>query len=210
MKSLNPRVQDCEEFLEKGTIISLKVGISPKTGKPTFLPQFVNDDNLLDRDGRQADSFRVFIPDREVEWQKGERWNVEVQSWNISNKITRDNRRHVHIYVRVIQREESTVEEIDWEEKKLVVRKVSGDCIVSETRLPVMEQEKWFRKNRDFACLVRFYKSGDRTVKCLIVQTFSRIEYVNYLARGLKRLSLISLAKAYEKLPPLPESATLF
>ena len=214
MGTLNLRFQHCEVNLEKGMTLSLKVGINPRIKKPAFLPQIVDQDNLLTKDAEYSDSFRIFIPDRDAEWQAGEIWVVEIESWHISKKVTWDKyqqieRKHIHVYVKILRREEGIKEGIDGIEKELVIQRVSGDCIICETRLPLMEEDKWFR-NCDLACLVRFYKSGDRIVKSLIVQTFSRNEYVNHLSRGLKRLSLTSLVKAYEKLPPLPESATLF
>jgi hypothetical protein len=215
MGSLISRFQDCEKVLVRGMILSLKVGFNLKTQKPAFLPQLVEQDNLLVKDSEYSDSFRVFIPDKEVKWQEGEIWIIEIESWHISKKATYDkyeriDRRHIHVYVKILRREENIKEEIDGMEKELVIQKVSGDCLISETRLPILEEEKWFRVDSDSACLVRFYKNGDRIVKQFSVKTISRSEYVNRLARDVKGLSLKSLAKVYNQLPPLSEPVGLF
>lgn len=210
MKPLRDDVQDVAEPLGRGVIISLKVGINPKTGKPAFLPQFVERDNLLEIDGRQTGSFRVFIPDREVEYQKSEIWMVEVESWNISNKVTRDNRRYIYVYVKVTKRVEHLEHDPDFVAMKFFIRTKSGDRILQEKLVPIKAVPAKFYRDKGKVVKVRLYMIAGKVFDIGGGEYFSREKFVLDFTKTIGKLAnAVSLSKAFDKLPELPEMADI-
>lgn len=191
--------------LRKGDVIQLKVGLHPKTGKPAFIPEFENGDIMAG----DEDTVRFFNPLNEVQLNKGEVWEVEVQDVHVSGNRSKDERLLIFVSVNIINRVETTRESIERGELTgdfHVIVKMSGTRLLSRKAYPLTYEAKWCQDlHCNMAIRAILYYSQGNLVHVDGRNVLSQDTYVRQLVHnGMGKISPASAVKAFEKLPPLP------
>jgi hypothetical protein len=197
------QIQNTLLTLRKGDVLQLKVGLHPKTGKPAFIPEFENGDIMAG----DEDTVRFFNPVNEVELNRGEVWEVEIQNIYVSGKRSRDERLLVFVSVNIINRVETIRESIERGELTgdiHVIVKMSGTRLLSHKAYPLTCEARWCQERNMAIRAILCYSQGnlvhvdDRNV-------LSQDTYVRQLVKnGMGKISPASAVKAFEKLPSLP------
>jgi hypothetical protein len=206
MKKTSTEIQIAPDFLQIGSVIQLKAGHNRKRNRVDFIPQFVEDDNILSSKSWHGGSIRIFIPDKPVNLETGEVWNVKVAAYNIGDNLTKDARAYVYVNVEVVSRDEYFERDPDFIETKFFIRKKSGDRILDEKSVPIEVIPKRFYREKDMAVNVKLYRAGYKVFSLGFCEYYSREEFVQSLAKATGRQGNVTiLAKAFDKLPKLPE-----
>lgn len=211
MKKETAEIQIAPDFLQVGDVIQLKVGHNPKRNRADFIPQFVDQDNLIPSDSYYAGSYRIFIPTKSVTLETGEIWKVKVVAYNIGKSPTgkdhtNDYRKYVYVNVEVLSREEFFERDPDFIAMKFFIRKKSGDRVLEERSVPINVVPAKFYRDKGMAVKVNLYMTAGKVFDMGIGEYFSKAGFVSYLANSIgKSANIASFAKAFDKLPELPE-----
>ncbi len=207
MRKINNQDQFEGKVLKMGDKVLLKVGINPKTGKPGFVPQFMEEDNLLATAYVGFGSIRIFIPNHQVQLEDGEAWNVKIVSYHVSKmeNMTRDFRLRVYINVEVLSRDELIIKSRDYVRNILTVKKISGTRTLGEERIALsVKRDGWYRENGSAVQADVIY-AMDKAVDLIITQKLTAQEFFIFwqkkLQKNLRRQAVINLFNSY---PPLP------
>jgi hypothetical protein len=207
MKKRNSQNQLEGKVLKVGDRVLLKVGINPKTGKPGFIPQFMQEDNLLAATYVGFGSIRIFIPNDQTQLEDGEIWNVKIISHHVSSmeNMTKDLRMRVYINVEALARDERIIKSLDLTDNILTVKKFSGTKILAEKQIPLnIKNDGWYRKNGS-AVQADIIYAADKAVDLNIIHKFSLSEFSNYWQKKLqKALRPKAVKKLFDSYPPLP------
>lgn len=199
-------VQIAPDYLQIGSVIQLKAGNNPKRNRADFIPQFVEDDNILRSRSWHGGSIRIFIPTELVKLEAGEVWNVKVAAYNIGNNLTKDARAYIYVNVEILSREEFLERDPDFVAMKFFIRKKSGDRILEEKYVPIKVVPAKFYRDRGKAVKVRLYMIAGKVFDIGGGEYFSREKFALDLAKTIgKSANAVSLSKAFDKLPELPE-----
>lgn len=207
MKELNSKNQVGATFLKIKDVILLRVDINPKTGKPAFIPQFMDEDNLSTARIWGNSSIRIFIPSNHAPLENGEMWNVRVTNYHVSKKMTRDERLYIYINVEVLDRDEHIVRSLNYTQKTLVIKKLSGTRILAEKEIPLnIKHNSWFRVNGS-AVQADIVYALDKIVDLNIIHKLTAQQFFAFHQAKLPKTTLNKkvVIDTFGSYPPLPE-----
>lgn len=201
-------IQVCPDFIGRGNILTLKVGVDLKRSTPAFIPQFVDEDPLVPYHAfgfKFSSSVRIFIPDNTMELNAGEIWDAKVSGYRASKKETRDSRHYVYINVEVLRRKELKVRCIDWMDGILYETTKSGSRTVKTEKRLLEKKESWFRRNGG-AIFASVCSLDGAIIGVREWEYRSERDYVNHLITAMgKKIGKPEIAQAvFRKLPSPP------
>lgn len=194
------------DYLQIDDEIQLKVGFNPKRNCASFIPQFVDDDNLIFANSYYRSSIRIFIPNNSVNLEVGEIWNVKIVAYNIGKGLTNDERHYVYVNVMVLSRDEYLERNPNLSTLKFNLLKKSGDRILEEKSIPIEVVPEKIYQDKNRIVKVKLYMVAGKVFDIVIGEYFSREKFISHLAKSVGRpVNAVFLCKSFDRLPELPE-----